>query len=808
MNKRLLTAAIAAVAAVMPLSARLWINELMQSNIDGVYVDGDFPDSWVEIYNDGETSVRMNGYRFGESDNFDEAFELKASVGVGPGNYNLFYFDKVAKGYHTDFRLDSGKGKLYLFSPDGDIVDCVSYPKMAAPGVAYGRVEDGGDEWGFELTPTPRAKNSGGVTSRVLPDPVFSVSGTAHLGVRRLQEVTVSMPEGVDLPADTRLYVTTDGSEPTVDSPSYDSIFVKRSQASMVIRAKLISAQAVSPRAVTHSYIYHQRDAGLPVISLNTDRDFLFDDATGIWNNFNEDWRRPVNVEYFTSSGGGSELNQLGEFRIHGGWSRNQAQKSFAVYSNKRFGTKKYSYPFFPDKPEIKKSKSFVLRNGGNAFTEARINDSFVQVLFGRNCPNLDWQAYQPVICYINGEYRGIYALRQRSNEDYVEDCYDGLEDIDMMENWDELKAGTTDSFEAFRQLYESNPTYRQMEQAMDVEEFANLYIADAWAANTDFPGNNIVMWRPTAADGKWRWIMKDVDFFASNPAGFNYFDFILHTGDYDNKNIGEGNAAHAVKLFKVMTALPEFREKFIDRFLVYLGDFLRADVTSALIDEQREQLSAEYASHLACYGWPNSFDGWNRRVDDLKRWSAQRTALMPGIICSYFGLDEPVDVTVDGGDSGLSINGIELTGSSFAGKWPTGREIEVESRNHSLGWEVALFYNNGRRRSYQVNEPRCNITMAPTVKSMSIKAVQFSGVGNAVADDEAGIGVAVSGDIVTLTSGAIMTAVSVCDMSGRYILSLSPMSATAQFRLDSGAYIVEAVNENGYRHVCKLIVR
>lgn len=155
-------------------------------------------------------------------------------------------------------------------------------------------------------------------------------------------------------------------------------------------------------------------------------------------------------------------------------------QKSLAVYSNKRFGTKKYSYPFFPDKPDIKKSKSFVLRNGGNAFAEARINDSFVQTLFGRNCANLDWQAYRPVICYINGTYRGIYALRQRSNEDYVEDCYDGLEDIDMLENWEELKAGTTDSFEALRQVYEGNPTYAQMEQLIDVENFANLYIANA----------------------------------------------------------------------------------------------------------------------------------------------------------------------------------------------------------------------------------------------------------------------------------------------------------------------------------------
>ena len=119
-----------------------------------------------------------------------------------------------------------------------------------------------------------------------------------------------------------------------------------------------------------------------------------------------------------------------------------------------------------------------------------------MQTLFGRNCDNLDWQAYRAVICYINGRYRGIYALRQRSNEDYVEDCYDGLEDIDMLENWDELKVGTIDSFEALKGLYENNPDYQQMSQAIDVENFANLYIADAAGRNvaSAFPSAGAAM--------------------------------------------------------------------------------------------------------------------------------------------------------------------------------------------------------------------------------------------------------------------------------------------------------------------------
>ena len=239
---------------------------------------GDFPDSWFEIYNDGDNAVRLNDYRVGDSDDFEKAFVLSGSVGVGAKGYNLIYCDKVGSGYHTDFRIDSGKGKLYLFDPQGEIVDYVSYPKMPAPNVAYGRAEDASQEWGYELCPTPRAANGGGITS------------------------------------------------------------------------------------VMHSYIYHPRDAAMPIVSINTSQDYFDDPAIGFWNNFEQNWRRPVNVEYFTELGEESVINQLGELRIHGGWSRNQVQKSLAVYANKRFGTKRYGYAFWDDRPDVGQSKSFVLR--------------------------------------------------------------------------------------------------------------------------------------------------------------------------------------------------------------------------------------------------------------------------------------------------------------------------------------------------------------------------------------------------------------------------------------------------------------
>ncbi len=44
---------------------KMTINEVMQSNINGLYVDNEFPDSWIELYYEGDRTFRMGGYRIG-----------------------------------------------------------------------------------------------------------------------------------------------------------------------------------------------------------------------------------------------------------------------------------------------------------------------------------------------------------------------------------------------------------------------------------------------------------------------------------------------------------------------------------------------------------------------------------------------------------------------------------------------------------------------------------------------------------------------------------------------------------------------
>ena len=77
-------------------------------------------------------------------------------------------------------------------------------------------------------------------------------------------------------------------------------------------------------------------------------------------------------------------------------------------------------YEFFPDqKPGLTDFKSLLLRNAGNDFDYLYMRDAIIQRTVASHV-DIDWQAWRPAIVYINGVYKGMLNIRERSNEDYV----------------------------------------------------------------------------------------------------------------------------------------------------------------------------------------------------------------------------------------------------------------------------------------------------------------------------------------------------------------------------------------------------
>ena len=192
--------------------------------------------------------------------------------------------------------------------------------------------------------------------------------------------------------------------------------------------------------------------------------------------------------------------------RISGGGSRYEhEQKSFIIYANKRFGTKRYYYPFFNGKSSVEKGngyKSLVVRNAGNDCSRAFLRDAFIQNLYGGKT-NVDYLAYQPVIVYINGEYWGIQNIRERSEDDYYLANYNLEQDaIDMYDN-NQLQNGTETAFNALKNLVSGSFTYEELNEHIDVDNYLRYNVLYLFVWNPDWPGNNNVFGDQAMANSK-----------------------------------------------------------------------------------------------------------------------------------------------------------------------------------------------------------------------------------------------------------------------------------------------------------------
>ena len=726
--------------------AQLVINELMQSNVDCIMDDlKEFPDSWVELYNAGDAAVSLKDYKLGKTDKSDEAWQLP-DVNVSPKDWAVVYCDKVGKGLHTSFRLESGKGgAVYLFQGDIVMDEVKDLEKQPAPNIAYGRKTDGSKEWGYQLEPTPGAANTGRICDHdhILGEPVFSEQGCVVNGTKTFN-LSLSLPKGC--PEGTEIRYTTNGSEPTLDSEKYTSeIPITQSTA---IRAKLFCDGWLSPVSTVQSYIFHDRKLTIPIISLVTDNRYLNDSKIGIFvnNKTHEksrqvDWRRPINFELFDTEGQPSQLNQLCETRITGAYSREASRQSMAIYCHKRFGHKNLEYEFFPDQcPGLTNFKSIVLRNAGNDRDYIYMRDAVAQRAMSTNA-DIDWQAWRPAVIYLNGNYWGILNIRERANENNIITHYDGLEDIDLIENG-ELKEGSIDNYNAFVKFYSDQPrTLAEYAEVMDWEEYIRITAMNLYFNNLDYPGNNNVLWRPRAEGGKWRWIAKDLDYTmglyngnAGESGGYDH-RIIAQWYNPDDWNLHKGANFSITKesttQFRRMMEDADFSREFIDRFCIYMGDFLNEKGIRALWDPMYDKIKDEWKRHRSTVydnpWWPNYSD----ELNNARRWVSKRTNEMYKQLGDVYKLGTPIKMTINKSEFHpenvmTTFNGVTLTKGLFDGQFFANRRVTIEGQAPEgkviKGWKVVTVLSSGYEEK-MLEGQRCSFVI-PDCSSLNINVV------------------------------------------------------------------------------------
>ncbi|MDZ7347120.1 MAG: CotH kinase family protein, partial [candidate division KSB1 bacterium] len=503
------------------------LNEVLSFNTLTVKdEDGDYTD-WIELYNPSNSSISLSNYFLSDDVKIPSKWVFP-KITLPSGSFLLVYAsgkDRRNGILHTNFKISSKGETLFLFSPTGQLLDSVSVPALAAD-QSYGRFSD---RWSITATPTPGMPNSDPLSqlSHVVPDFSPASGFYAHP-----IEVSISVPEPFSI------IFTMDGSLPHLGASIYQNRL--KVTKTTVIRARVKDKEGRLGPVVTQSYFISPK-LGLPVVSLSTHPANLFDADIGIYvegngtklggypdnpvqppANYWEDWERPVHIELFEPDGRLGFSIDAG-VRMFGKTSRKLPQKSFAVFIRRAYGIEELHYPLFPDYP-ICRFKSFLLRNGGSDNTHNEGGVQFRDGLAARLLYGIDleFQAYRPCHLYINGDYWGIYNLREKINEHYLAEHYGVDPDkIDLLDDYHRLYPlavqGDATHFNALIDFLKGHSLSIQknadyVAEIIDVKNYLTYMAVQIILANHDGPGHNCKFWRPNSEPGLYRWILYDVD--------------------------------------------------------------------------------------------------------------------------------------------------------------------------------------------------------------------------------------------------------------------------------------------------------
>ena len=676
-------------------ASKLVFNEIMIGNIDQ-YIDYSWNyGAWAELYNPTAQSISLDGLYVTDDTNDPQKFQLPAGTGVvKAGDFKVIYFDhNSADGTFGDtaykqvrFKLDNSGGNIYLYDADGNLLASADYPECI-PRCSWARVQDGNAEWSWTGTPTLAASNNGSDFAEFrLGAPYIDTDSRLFTEPFTIQ---VNIPQGATL------RYTTNGTTPSLTngSTSEDGIF--NISETKVYRFGLFQEGMLPGPVVTRSYIYRNHDYYLPVISIATDPDNLYDGKIGVYtdgnngvsgrnhgaSNINMDWERPVNFEYITPDDK-MVVNQEAEFVIAGGWSRHYAPSSFKIKGTNRYEGKKAIdyYPFFSNRPH-NKYRQIMIRNGGNdnnSQAHGRVRDALTQQVLMSSGFYCDCQDYQPVHVFFNGRYIAQLNLREPNNRyhGYANYGYDD-DEMDAFEysNGYFQMAGTKDAFNRWKNLAQncsSQSSYEELKQLIDIDEVTNFFAAISYIGCSDWIcNNNNVKGYRSLPDGKFRMTLHDQDWGWSNSNGVQLLE-----GNYGNELLAIYN--------NMKRNSSDFRRRFIDAYCILAGSVFSRErclsicdsicrlVEPALAWESKEPWTS-YNEQKSAMSGPTAR---NARINSLK---------------SAYGLGNGMNVKFQANVPGAAflINDQPVPGAKFDGRLfaPVTLQATAPAGYNFVGW-------------------------------------------------------------------------------------------------------------------------
>ncbi len=704
-------------------SQTLFINELMASNTfshlgRGAYtVDVNNFEDWLELYNPSGTAVDLSGYYLTNDLAQPTLWPIPAGTSIPANGHRLFWGmgTEAATPNSTNFNISANGGQLALYDPAHNLIDVVFFAAQTAD-IAYGRATDGSPDWGYFGQPTAEASNNTAVSLPTLantaPQPLFSLAAGFY-------PTSQSLALSSSL-AGAEIWYTTNGAMPQqggAGSTLYTGTPLAINSTT-VVRARTFATGYLPGRAHTRTYFINvSNPAGLPIVSYSLEPTHWAGDnmisisiagTNGVPKsncesysprNYFQEWERPIAFELFDPAATPAINMEMG-IRMFGNCSRNLSPKSTALRPRESYGDDTLSYPFFSNR-DIVDYPALLLRNSGQDNTRSLLRDGFAQSLLVGHMENVDYQSYAPSIVFRNGAYEGILNFREKMDERYIE-MHHGYQadEIDFIERFRygpavpvlEATLGSIDGLNGLMDYVKNNdmtdPTvYYSATQQIDLPAYMNYYIAQVYYANSDWPSNNLRIWRPSSA-GQWRWMLYDTESGFRNSA--------VNANSITRAISNNGSAPEwSYIIFQRMMVNESFRNEYAQRSAAHLSITFDPVRVNTLLDAAADRIAPEIPRHVAKWGYPTN---WAGEIQDMRNFANGRPTNVYSHIAGYNGSDQISTtsnlniITTPAGGGRLFAHEVPVPSDNFTGRFyntiPLRLQATAEPGYTFVGWE------------------------------------------------------------------------------------------------------------------------
>jgi hypothetical protein len=278
-----------------------------------------------------------------------------------------------------------------------------------------------------------------------------------------------------------------------------------------VIRARCFEEGYAPGKVLDLLYVINEGHS-LEVVSIITNPANLWDYYSGIYvegpkasavfphvgANYWQQWEKAATVSFFANDGTGFSL-PCG-IRIFGAYSRAQDMKSFTCFFRAIYGAKDLNYKLFGDEG-LTSYETFVLRNSGQDFKRARMRDELITSL-AAEYTTLDVQKYRPAVLYLNGEFWGVYYIKEKINENFIAGNHNVSEDSVILERANGAGCDEYLNLVKYARTHDlrNEEYYQYVIERIDKENYIDYICAEIYIANGD--NGNIRFYKATRWTG------------------------------------------------------------------------------------------------------------------------------------------------------------------------------------------------------------------------------------------------------------------------------------------------------------------